>query len=261
MVEAAKQCEKSGYDSVWAFDHLAPYWTISGSSLECWTVLAAVAERIKTIRIGSLVTNVELRNPLMLARITSTLNLTSKGRLMVGLGTGDRLSRTELTSYGYSFRSLDKRLAQLDETIRILKTSWAREDSNFIGKHCQGAKTKNTFKPSQESPPIWIGGKHEKIINLVARSADGWNYWNLTKNESQNKIAYLRERCSRLHRPFENITRSWSGTLHSDSMNKETLLERLRNEVGHEIRYLIVSFGPQANARDYETFAEAAAQF
>ena len=220
-----------------------------------------MAERIKTIRIGSLVTNVELRHPLVLARITSTLNLISKGRLIVGLGTGDKLSRTELTSYGYSFGSLDKRLEQLDETIRALKATWATEDSSVMGKHYHGTNATDNFKPSQQSPPIWIGGVHKKIINRVAQSADGWNYWSLTKNESQKKITYLRERCSRLNRPFENITKSWSGTLHKDTLNKERLLERLRNEVDPETRYLIVSFDPRANAIDYETFAEAAAQF
>ncbi|HXZ90352.1 MAG TPA: LLM class flavin-dependent oxidoreductase, partial [Candidatus Dormibacteraeota bacterium] len=96
IFEAVKDCEGLGYDSVWVYDHLAPYWLRSRSSLEAWTLLSAIAARTSKIRIGTLVSNVNLRNPALLAKMTSTVDNISGGRLMIGLGVGDRMSVQEL---------------------------------------------------------------------------------------------------------------------------------------------------------------------
>jgi len=262
VVEAARQCEKLGYDSVWAFDHLAPYWTRARNSLECWTVLSALAERTSRVKIGSMVTNVTLRHPVTLARITSSLDVISKGRLIVGLGTGDRLSRTELTSYGYSFDNLEIRVGRLNETVEILKAAWTGKEFTFKGRHYQISHLTNKPKPIQRpNPPIWLGGKHRKIIDIIAKSGDGWNYWGLKKSESNERLRYLRKRCLSLQRPFDKIVKSWSGSLHQRTLDKEKILATLRSEVNHETRYLVASFGSKGNSKNYEIFAEAAAQF
>ena len=261
VVEAAQQCEKLGYDSVWAFDHLAPYWTKPKTSLECWTVLSALAERTSRVKIGSMVTNVSLRHPITLARITSSLDVISKGRLILGLGTGDRLSRPELTSYGYSFDNLETRVGRLDETIKILKAAWTGKEFAFKGRHYQISHLANNLKPIQKpNPPIWLGGKHRKIINIIAESGDGWNYWNLKESESERLVRYLQKRCLSLQRPFDRIVKSWSGSMHQRTLNKEKILTTLRSEVNNETRYLVASFGPRVNSTNYEIFAEAAAQ-
>jgi len=261
VVEAAHQCEKLGYDSVWAFDHLAPYWTKARNSLECWTVLSALAERTSKVKIGSMVTNVTLRHPITLARVTSSLDVISKGRLILGLGTGDRLSQAELTSYGYSFDSLETRVGRLNETVKILKAAWTGKEFTFKGRHYQISHHANNLKPIQKpNPPIWLGGKHRKIINIIAESGDGWNYWNLKKSESEERIRYLQKRCLALQRPFDKIAISWSGSMHERTLDKEKILTTLLNEVNNETRYLVASFGPRVNSTNYEIFAEAAAQ-
>lgn len=261
VVEAAQQCEKLGYDSVWAFDHLAPYWTKARTSLECWTVLSALAERTNRVKIGSMVTNVTLRHPITLARITSSLDVISRGRLILGLGTGDRLSRAELTSYGYSFDNVETRVGRLNETIKILKAAWTGKEFAFKGRHYQISQHANKLKPIQEpNPPIWLGGKHRKIINIIAESGDGWNYWNLKKSESEERIRYLQKRCLALQRPFDRIVKSWSGSLHQRTLDKEKILTTLLSEVSNETRYLVASFGPRVNSKNYENFAEAAVQ-
>ncbi len=261
VVEAAQQCEKLGYDSIWAFDHLAPYWTIPKNTLECWTVLSALAERTSRVKIGSMVTNVTLRHPITLARITSSVDIISNGRLILGLGTGDSLSRTELTSYGYSFDNLETRVGRLDETVKILKAAWTGKEFAFKGRHYQISHNADNLKPIQKpNPPIWLGGKHLKIINIIAESGDGWNYWDLKQSEAEERIRYLRERCLSLKRPFDKIVKSWSGPMHQKALNKEKILTTLRSEVNNETRYLVASFGPRVNSTNYEIFAEAAAQ-
>lgn len=113
IVEVSQICERLGYDSIWALDHLAPYWLKSGASWECWTTLASLAAHTGEIKLGSLVTNVNLRHPSLLAKITSSLDNISHGRVIVGLGTGDRLSRNELTTFGYQYEALDERITRL----------------------------------------------------------------------------------------------------------------------------------------------------
>jgi len=93
LVDVAKNCERLGYDSLWVYDHLSPFWSRSGRVLECWTTMSAIAGRTETVKVGSLVTNIALRNPSLLAKMSSTVDNISGGRLILGLGTGDKMSR------------------------------------------------------------------------------------------------------------------------------------------------------------------------
>jgi len=264
LVAVAKECENLGYDSVWAYDHLSPFWIQSGSSLECWTVLAGVAERTSKIRIGSLVTNANLRNPALLAKMSSTVDNISDGRLILGLGTGDSLSRRELLSSGFRFSDLEERVGRLKETILILKAMWSEDESFFQGKYHSLAGAVNYPKPRQKPhPPLWIGGKHSRILDLVAEMADGWNYWRLSKKELKQRNQYLSLRCSELNRPRYEIVKSWSGALqrlpHRDEDLTQILrnsIQQLKNETDAETTYFIASFGARAPPKSYEIFAD-----
>jgi alkanesulfonate monooxygenase SsuD/methylene tetrahydromethanopterin reductase-like flavin-dependent oxidoreductase (luciferase family) len=253
------------YDSVWAYDHLAPYWTQQGQAFECWTVLAAIAQHTKKIKLGSLVTNVNLRNPALLAKITSTLDRVSDGRLILGLGTGDSMSRKELVSYGYGFGSVDERVERLKETVLILKAMWTEDEASFEGKYNRLSKAINYPKPVQSPhPPIWIGGQHPKIIDIVAEMADGWNYWGIAGKILAKRSKYLTEKCSKIGRDPRTITKSWAGTLKhipepGDDRNQivENLRRQLRNQTDDQTRCFIASLGPKANISSYGIFAEA----
>ena len=180
LTKIAADCERLGYDSIWAYDHLAPYWTRRHQVYECWTLLAAIAQRTSEIKLGSLVTNVNFRNPALLAKITSSLDNVSNGRLILGLGTGDSKSRNEFLAYGYIFGDTDERVERLRETVLILKAMWTNDQASFEGKYNRILNAVNYPKPLQKPhPPIWIGGKHRKILDIVAEMADGWNYWGL----------------------------------------------------------------------------------
>jgi alkanesulfonate monooxygenase SsuD/methylene tetrahydromethanopterin reductase-like flavin-dependent oxidoreductase (luciferase family) len=261
----AERCESLGYDSVWAYDHLAPYWTRRGQSYECWTLLGAIAQRTTKIKLGSLVTNVNLRNPALLAKITSTFDNISKGRLILGLGTGDRMSRTELLSYGYPFSSTDERVERLKETILILKSMWTKDRATFEGRYNKLSNAVNYPKPIQTPhPPIWIGGQHVKILDIVAEMADGWNYWGLDKEILERRTKYLSRRCMKIGRPPSEIIKSWAGTLSqvlrrsgSRAELRESIREQLMKQTDRETRYFIGSFGARTGALAYGAFAEA----
>ena len=257
VVEVATLCEKLGYDSVWAFDHLAPYWTKSGAGLECWTTLSSLASYAKKVKIGSLVTNVTLRHPSILAKIVSTLDEISDGRVILGLGTGDRLSSHELNSYGYPFLSLDERVLCLRETVQILKGLWTSHDFTFNGEVFQLSHARLEPKPLQEPhPPIWIGGKHNKIIDVLAELADGWTYWNPTRGTLLDRTNYLRKRCLHYDRSFDNIVRSWSGIV-SYSQSVDGMLTYLREQSDNGTDYFIAYFGNETRQEAYERFADS----
>jgi len=255
LVKIAKTCESLGYDSLWAFDHLAPHWTKSKTSLECWTLLSSLAGQTSKIKLGSMVTNINLRHPSLLAKITSTLDVISNGRLILGLGIGDRLSKTELTSFGYNYRSLNERILRLKETIQILNGLWTRNDFSFDGTCYKLHHAHLEPKPRQKPhPPIWIGGMHHRIIDVVAAFADGWNYWSLSE-KNPDKIQRLREECMRNNRPFDSIIKSWSGTMPQKASPK-TLLEFLREQSHPSTEYFVAHFGPEAHRGNYEIFAK-----
>jgi alkanesulfonate monooxygenase SsuD/methylene tetrahydromethanopterin reductase-like flavin-dependent oxidoreductase (luciferase family) len=253
-----------GYDSVWAYDHLAPYWTKRGQAYECWTLLAAIAQRTENIKLGSLVTNVNLRNPALLAKITSTLDNLSKGRLILGLGTGDRMSRDELLSYGFDFGSVDERLERLRETIVILKAMWTKDEISFEGKYTRLSHAVNFPKPMQKPhPPIWIGGKHPRILDVVAEMADGWNYWEIENGKLERRTRHLREQCIRIGRDPEQIVKSWAGRpFKRPESGKSTnsvkdMQGHLRSLTDNETTYFIASFGSRTKSSNLAAFAEA----
>jgi alkanesulfonate monooxygenase SsuD/methylene tetrahydromethanopterin reductase-like flavin-dependent oxidoreductase (luciferase family) len=266
LAEVAQECERLGYDSVWAYDHLAPYWTQRGESFECWTLLAAIAQRTKKIKLGSLVTNVNLRSPALLAKMTSTLDNISKGRLILGLGTGDSMSRGELLSYGYRFAGLDERVERLKETVIILKRLWTEDRTSFEGRYCKLSNAVNYPKPLQTPhPPIWIGGKNPKILDIVAQMGDGWNYWGLSKELLAQRSRYLQEKCIETGRDPNQITKSWAGTLShatraGGKLTKlvDDIAAHLQSRVDHETKYFIANLGSGAHLSMYEAFANAA---
>lgn len=265
VIEVAKHCERIGYDSVWVYDHLSPFWSRSGQAFECWTTLSAVAARTNSVKVGSLVTNVVLRNPSLLAKMSSTIDNISNGRLILGLGTGDKMSREELHSYGYRFPDLNERVERLRESIQILKAMWTNDEVTFHGNHYEISRAVNLPKPKQRPhPPIWIGGRHLRILDVVAEFADGWNYWGLSKDGLERRKDYLANKCAEHGRKPSSILKAWSGTFQqlSDGARSHSELSRniagkLRNQADTETRYFIASFGSQADPESYQAFADA----
>jgi len=256
IVDISQTCERLGYDSIWAFDHLAPYWLKYAESLECWTTMASLVAHTRRIKLGSLVTNSSLRHPSLLAKIASSLDNISHGRVILGIGTGDRLSKQELTSFGYQYEPTDERVTQLRETIQILRGLWSSDDFSYVGSCFRLSHATIYPKPNQQHLPIWIGGKHHSLIDLVAELADGWNYWNIDQAQLVSKTNYLRKKCTCLHRSFDQIDKSWSGTIPRSCSTNE-LIDYLKKQTVVKSGYFIGYFGEYTKPESLEKFADA----
>ena len=265
VIEAAKRCERLGYDSVWLYDHLSPFWSVCGPALECWTTLSAVAAQTNEVKVGSLVTNMALRNPALLAKMSSTVDIISGGRLILALGTGDKLSRNELYAYGYEFPSLDERVQRLREGILIIKAMWTEDSTTFHGKYYKIEGALNLPKPKQRPrPSIWVGGKNRRILDVAAELADGWNFWGLSKEAMKDRSSYLSEKCQQYGRKPSEILKSWSGKYGELSQNigdrseaARTVASKLQDLANQQIEYFIVSFDSGATPDNYEVIADS----
>jgi probable F420-dependent oxidoreductase len=170
--------EELGFYSVSFGDHIFMNMTLSRSvapspktpKLECYTTLSALAALTRRVRLLTNVTPIGFRNPALLAKMTSTLDVISGGRLIVGLGTG--WLREEFDACGIAFPGNEERTGRLAEAIAILKSMWTGEETNFRGKYYSVSHAVNFPKPVQRPhPPIMLGGFRQRIIELAAREA------------------------------------------------------------------------------------------
>src|SRR3989441_2388942 len=171
-----KEADALGFESAWVYDHFIPiFGNQDGPCLEGWTALAALAAATQRIRVGVLVTGNTYRNPALLAKMATTVDHVSHGRLVLGIGAG--WFERDHTAYGFPFGTPHERARKLEEALQVISKLWTQDHPSFAGKyytldHAPFAPT-NVQKPH---PPIVIGGQGEKwIVPLVARYADGWN--------------------------------------------------------------------------------------
>jgi F420-dependent oxidoreductase-like protein len=167
--------EEGGFDSVWLFDHFVPMGpTRAGDIFESWTLLAAMAQATRRVRIGNIVTGNVYRHPGVLAKMAVTVDHLSEGRLVMGIGAGgDDYADTML---GLPARPAVERIARLDEACQVLKLLWTEETATFSGEHYHLEQAVSDPKPIQRPyPPIWIGSSGERYgLRVVAKHADAW---------------------------------------------------------------------------------------
>ena len=187
-----------GFDSIYAYDHLIPYYKndVKKNIFECLTLLSSLAPTTKRIKIGQIVTCNSYRNPSLLAKITSTLDVISNGRSELGIGAG--WYGREYESYGYDFPPHVTRIGQLDEALTIVKSMWSNEGSpSFEGKYYRIKDAICNPKPIQKPHPIiMIGGSGEKyLLKVGAKHADRYNLFFGSSSDMKRKISVLKEYC------------------------------------------------------------------
>jgi alkanesulfonate monooxygenase SsuD/methylene tetrahydromethanopterin reductase-like flavin-dependent oxidoreductase (luciferase family) len=168
--------EELGFESAWLHDHfLSSTNRVSDPCLEAYTTLAALARDTRNLRLGVMVTCVGYRNPAYLAKVGATIDTISKGRFIMGIGTG--WFEEEFRSYGYKFPSLPEKLGQLRETLKILRLMWTEESPSFEGKHYTIKNATCYPRPVQENIPIWIGisSGTKTLPRMSIELADGLN--------------------------------------------------------------------------------------
>ena len=205
------EAERLGYDWVSVGDHFIANPVFGARDTdpwnEAWTSLAALAEATSRIHIGVMVTSVGYRHPPVLAKMAASVDVISEGRLEFGIGAG--YLETEYRMYGLPFPPAAVRLEQLDEAIRVCKSLWTKERSDFVGKHYTLTGAVCEPKPVQKPhPPIWVGGMGEKkTLRIVAEHADGWNAFPLSIPQMREKLDVLRDHCAAVGRDFDSISK------------------------------------------------------
>jgi probable F420-dependent oxidoreductase len=170
----AERAEALGFYSVSLDDHFFMRGLMADPKsphLECYTTLSAIAGITKRIRLLQMVTSMSYRNPALLAKITSTLDVISGGRLVVGVGAG--WFREEYEAYNYPYPSNAERIEQLAEGIKVLKTMWTEDEPTFTGRYFSIKKAYNFPKPIQKPhPPLLVGGSGKRVLEIGSHEAD-----------------------------------------------------------------------------------------
>jgi F420-dependent oxidoreductase-like protein len=209
-LDVARRAEELGFDSLWVYDHFHNVPRPAHETVfECWTVLAAISQHTSRIRLGQMVGCNLYRSPALLAKITSTLDVISGGRLEWGIGAG--WYENECRGYGYEFPLPKERIAMLKETVEIVSAMWTQEETTYSGTYYQTHRANCDPKPLQQPRiPIWIGGGGEQLtLRVVARYADYSNFGG-TPEEFARKNEILRGHCEKVGREETSIRRTWS---------------------------------------------------
>ena len=271
MVAAARRAEAAGLDSVWLFDHL---WPLGGSKsrpiLECWTSLAWLGAATERVGIGTLVTRSTLRHPAVLAKMAATVAAIGPGRLTVGVGSGDEGSRAENEAFGAPYHSGANRVAQLEDTLEVLRRHGNSAGVTYSGPHARVAGLPAAPQPVP-GPALWAAGRSQAVIRLAGRLADGWNGWGVRPEAFAAAVRTLREAAA-----GRTLEASWGGLAilartdaearsrlagrrrpdHYVAGGPETLAGRLSELVAAGARHLVLALADSAEPGAFELLAE-----
>jgi len=208
ILRVAGEIEQLGYESAWVYDHFHTVPNPSQeSTFEAWTVMAGLAAATDRIRLGQMCTCNSYRPPAYMAKVASTVDVMSGGRLEFAIGAG--WYEHEYLAYGYEFPSGGTRIAQLSEAVQIIKMMWTEDEASFAGEHFRVAGAINRPKPIQRPhPPLWIaGGGEKKTLRVVAEHADYSNF--IADPELfARKSRILEQHCEAIGRDFAAIGRT-----------------------------------------------------
>jgi F420-dependent oxidoreductase-like protein len=196
------------YDTAWVFDHFLPIFSDpTGPCLEGWTALAAMATATRRVRLGLMVTGNTYRHPAVLAKMATTVDIISGGRLILGLGAG--WFELEHQQYGIPFHTTGGRLRRLDEALQVINLLWTQERTSFEGKYFKLENASFNPKPIQQPhPPILIGASGENVaLGIVAEHAQMWNSFG-TPEVFRHKITRIEDHCQRVGRDPAAIEKS-----------------------------------------------------
>ena len=209
MTRVAQEAEQTGFDSIWLFDHFHTVPTPTQEvTFECWTSTAALARDTKRVRIGQMVTCNGYRNPALMAKMASTVDVLSHGRLDFGIGAG--WYEHEYRAFGFDYSDGPTRLRYLREAVQVILAMWTQDEAVFEGKYYQIHGAINQPKGVQKPHiPLLIGGGGEKVtLKLVAQYGDACNVGHLDNAGLEHKFAILKQHCEQVGRDYNTIKRT-----------------------------------------------------
>lgn len=272
LVGGARRAEALELNSVWVFDHL---WPLSGGKtrpiFEAWTAVAWLAVETTSIGIGSLVTRSSLRHPTVLAKTVATVADSAPGRLTVGIGSGDELSRAENEAFGIPYRAEGDRIDQLSSTVQIVQAYLGGEAVTHKDEYVAIDGLPPSPKPSPK-PSVWVAGRSDDALDIAGRFADGWNGWGGTPARYAQDALRVAEFATAAGRDAVELT--WGGLviLGEDDLQAHEKLGRRKPDdyvvggpdtvarhlgaiVDAGARHLIVTFPDAGEEGVYEIFA------
>jgi F420-dependent oxidoreductase-like protein len=263
LQEVWKEAEDLGFDTLWVNDHLLPsVGPPDGANLDGWTTLAAIAAATSRVKIGALVTSNTFRHPAVLAKMATTVDHLSNGRLILGIGAG--YLESEHQAYGITLPPVKERTKRLEEALEVITKLWTADSTvSFKGQYYTLVDAPFMPKPLQRPyPPIMIGGVGEKrVLPLVARYAQMWNIGNLTPDEIAAKSKVLEEYCRKIGRNCAEIERSYLTPLYvkTDPAEAQGFLERVAKQRGlsvEQARKSLLVGDPAAIRRQLQTYID-----
>lgn len=208
VLHRAQRCEELGIGSLWLYDHLYGPGRPEIPSLEAWTLATALLSRTERLRVGHMVLCNQFRHPAVLAKMVTTLDQISAGRLQLGIGSGSIEDEHRRT--GLEWGTFAERSRRLGETLEILSQAFTNQKIDFAGTHYTVQDMPIVPGPVQQPrPPIMVGGVGEKYtLPLVARYADVWNVPTYALGELEHKLSVLRSNCEAIGRDPDSVVLS-----------------------------------------------------
>jgi F420-dependent oxidoreductase-like protein len=208
MVGVAKVADAGPWDAIWVFDHFhtVPTPTLE-TTFECWTITAALARETRRVRLGQMVGCNGYRNPALYAKIASTVDVASGGRLNAGIGAG--WYEHEYRAYGYGYPEVPERMRRFREAVQIIHKMWTEDRPVFQGAYYSIDGAINEPKGVQQPHiPLWIGGGGEQVtLKLVAQYGAACNIGG-DGPMKRHKLDVLRQHCETVGRDYGEIIKS-----------------------------------------------------
>ncbi|HEX8728288.1 MAG TPA: LLM class F420-dependent oxidoreductase [Ktedonobacterales bacterium] len=209
MTRVAKLADATPqYDSIWVYDHFHTVPTPElQTTFEAWTITAALARDTQRVKVGQMVTCNGYRNPALLAKMASTVDVLSHGRLYCGLGAG--WYEHEWRAYGYGYPETRERMRAFREACDIIYKMWTEDYPTYTGEYYSIDKPINVPKgANKQHPSFWIGGSGEQVtLKLVAKYANAANTGG-DPEVVRHKLAVLKGHCDALGRDYDSIIKS-----------------------------------------------------
>jgi F420-dependent oxidoreductase-like protein len=195
-LQVARRADELGFESIWLFDHFhtVPKPT-DEITFEAYTTLSALAAVTERIRLGHIVTCASYRNPALVAKMISTMDVLSGGRMELGLGAGWK--EDEWRAYGYGYPATRERLEALKDALEITSRMMAPGHATYEGKHFSVRDAINVPKPIQQPRvPIMVGGNGQNVTwRLAAKYADELNLDGMPPSDVRDALPIIRDRC------------------------------------------------------------------
>jgi len=257
LAEIATAADEAGFERISVMDHL---WQIAvigppeHEMLEAYTTLGFLAGHTKRAKLLTLVTGVVYRDPGLLAKAVTTLDVLSGGRAILGIGAA--WNEDESRGLGLLFPPTAERFERLEEALRICRQMFAGDETPFEGKHYRLGRLLNSPLPlSSPRPPILIGGGGEKkTLRLVAQYADACNLFPVP--DIDRKLDVLRQHCADVGRDYDEIEKTVMYSFDLDQKGVGEIIEDLRRLAGMGFTVGHGGLRDTWNTRQFEVFAK-----